>query len=192
MDMASALALPAGMTQSDAPYLPRPNRIDVVLSAEVGPRHLTRTAFMLPLLADGRLVMAVNRRRGPEIPGGHIDPGEDAEQAAQRELLEETGCQVGDFQPLGFLRMVSDGTVPPGWNYPHPVGFQQFYTGIVTARDAYLPNDECLEPLVLDHKAAMDPHGPLNPGQRFFYHAARSLVFAQYSGHADAPRHLGM
>ena len=38
-----------------------------------------------------------------ELPSGHIDPGETPEQAATRELLEETGCETLEMIPLGPL-----------------------------------------------------------------------------------------
>ncbi len=41
---------------------------------------------------DGRLVLCRHRDRSTwETPGGHIEPGESPEAAAERELFEETG-----------------------------------------------------------------------------------------------------
>ena len=38
-----------------------------------------------------------------ELPSGIVDPGETPEEAARRELLEETGYQGGDWQVLGAM-----------------------------------------------------------------------------------------
>ena len=62
---------------------------------------------VIPVLDDGRVLLIRQWRYGIateclEIPGGLIDPGETEQQAAERELLEETGYRAGEWQLLGF------------------------------------------------------------------------------------------
>jgi ADP-ribose pyrophosphatase len=60
---------------------------------------LTRTRNMV-LVQQHRPVLG---RQSVELPAGHVDPGETAEQAARRELLEETGMVAGEMELLGVL-----------------------------------------------------------------------------------------
>ncbi len=61
-------------------------------------------------LTDGdELVLIEQWRQGVlgttwEIPGGMVDPGEDAARAARRELLEETGYATEEWFRLGTVR----------------------------------------------------------------------------------------
>jgi len=155
--------------ESNVPYLPSPNSVEFVVSNKLAPCELTMTSFMVPLLVDGSVVLANNRRRGLEIPGGHVDLGETLCAAAHRETVEETGYWVSNIRALGYLRMESFGTVPAGWKYPHPTSYQQFFVGRVMYHEPYVENDECLAPRVLSSSAAQIL---LNEQRRQIYLAA--------------------
>ncbi len=58
---------------------------------------------VVPQLPDGRIVMVRQYRYALgmetlEIPAGKVDPGEDTEACARRELMEETGFEAGIMQ----------------------------------------------------------------------------------------------
>ncbi len=134
-------------TVDNVAYLPLPNRVEVIFSRDMAPAELTRSAFMIALHDDGSIVLASNRRRGSEVPGGHVEEGESLMDCAIRETLEETGCEVDGVFPIGYLRMISEGEAPEGWAYPHPLGYQQFFAGQIIDIGPFTPNDECDEPV---------------------------------------------
>lgn len=56
-------------------------------------RHLTASAVVLD--DQGRVLLIHHNKSGRwQYPGGHLDPNEDPAQAAQREVLEETGIHT--------------------------------------------------------------------------------------------------
>ena len=171
LSLQEALLLPSILTNTDLPYLPLPNTVEVVFSDKLPPVELTKTAFVIPLLDNQDMMSTNNRRRGLEIPGGHIDPGETPEQAGVREVLEETGCRVEDVVVIGYLRMTTTGEKPEGYRYPFPVGFQVFYAGRVREIVPYEENDECLTPIRLSQEQIMD-QTITKPNHRLFYQEA--------------------
>jgi len=147
--MHDPMTAPAALVRRDVSYLPLPNRVDLVLTAIEPPRELTPTAFMIGITDDGSLVLADHAERGPEIAGGHIEPGETPEQAARREGNEESGASYGSVRPIGYLRCVSCGSVPADHPYPHPVGYQALYAGSVVSMDARDDYLECRPPRIV-------------------------------------------
>ena len=50
---------------------------------------------------NGKWVYCKHKERDTwEIPGGHIEPGEDWLMAAKREIFEETGATEADIEPI--------------------------------------------------------------------------------------------
>lgn len=137
-------------TTYNAQYLPLPNRVEFVATRKMAPFELTKTSFVIPFIDNNQVIMAYNQRRGREIPGGHVDPGESLIEAAIRECLEETGYEINDIIPIGFLRMISDGEVPQGWNYPHPISYQQIFAGEISCKHKFIVNSECREPEIIN------------------------------------------
>lgn len=62
------------------------------------------------VVRDGQVIVIVPTRRGAQgqrvlgLPKGHVDPGENAEQAARREVREEAGVEADLVEKLGDVR----------------------------------------------------------------------------------------
>lgn len=65
---------------------------------------------------DGRVLLVRHPTRGWELPGGHIDEGEDACHAFEREVAEEGRVRVRDVRLLGYRRNVVPDPAP-GYSY---------------------------------------------------------------------------
>ena len=81
-------------TYHDVPWLPAGSYVEVWTGEEPTDPSLTTSAFAFAFDDDGRMLLAKVRSRGYDLPGGHVEPGETAEDAVKRECREETGAVV--------------------------------------------------------------------------------------------------
>ncbi|MFI7419468.1 NUDIX hydrolase [Nonomuraea sp. NPDC049684] len=109
------------MASSTVPWIPVEHRLDVILSSDLPPADGTTSAFAFVTDSIGRtLLTCVDRPgRGWDVPGGHLEAGENATEAAVRELQEETGLlleppalSVFAWQRVELLR-----PAPAGYRY---------------------------------------------------------------------------
>jgi len=99
------------------------------LSDELPDRELCTAVFSLAVVTENpeQIVLARNKR-GWEMLGGHIEPGESLEEAAHREALEEGGFSISRFRPFGYRKVIArtpiindhhGGHYPPVSYIPH-------------------------------------------------------------------------
>jgi 8-oxo-dGTP diphosphatase len=95
------------------------------LVADAAGRVVTAALVVVP--GPGDTVTFVRQERGPYagwwlLPGGKVEFGELVEQAARREAVEESGCDVGRLVLTGAYEIVGPGHHFVMWAYRSEVG----------------------------------------------------------------------
>jgi 8-oxo-dGTP diphosphatase len=138
-----------------------------------------RPAVSSAVFRDGQ-VLLIERGKGAlkgywSLPGGHVEPGEPAREAARREVLEETGVEVelmGLADVLDVIVRAPDGTL--GAHYILSVFYGVWVRGTVLAQsdaaaarfvpldglEAYKLTDGAAGIIAKAAKLLADLHGP--------------------------------
>lgn len=101
-----------------------------IVSNKEPPPDLCTAAFCVAV-SDGKILLVQQRDRDWELPGGHIDEGEEIEGALIRETLEESGAVVENLRMFGYKLVLPSSPVPhretPGKFYPFPRSYVPYY-----------------------------------------------------------------
>lgn len=106
------------------------------------------TASLVVLWCRGECLMVFNTfRKAWELPGGMLDPGESARDAAIRELAEESGQRADSLEFAGAARI----RVAPDQR----LEYLAIYRGEIATPQPFTPNDE------MSDSTWWDPSEPL-------------------------------
>lgn len=86
---------------------------------------------------DGAVLLRLHEKYGLWVgPGGHIDAGQDANEAAMREVMEEVGLKVTLIGPLGWKQENTDTNkdlVPPIFMNRHRINDIHEHSSLIFA-----------------------------------------------------------
>lgn len=101
-----------------------------IQTAEAPPLHLSTAVFCVTTY-NGKIILAENGKRGWELPGGHIEPGESLDEAVRREVHEETGAVIEKIEQFGFKMVSPNAPIPHRDNpenfYPYPHSYVPYF-----------------------------------------------------------------
>ena len=131
-------------TDNTIPWVPKPGEARLYVTDEPPPIAQCSTAFGF-VFVDERILLTRLRNRDWDIPGGYIDPGETPEEAAIREVWEETYARVEVIELLGTQEIENFGPKPADYRWPYPISTQVYYLCRLIEFHPFEVNNESFE-----------------------------------------------
>jgi 8-oxo-dGTP pyrophosphatase MutT (NUDIX family) len=150
-------------------------RVSEHVGVSLPPDELTTSVRAVVLAADQVLVV-----HDPHtlhiLPGGRRESSETLEATLRREVLEETGWELGDPVLIGFRHILHLTPRPPAYHYPYPSFFHVVYAapGLRCRPEARKADDYVQFARLVP--AAEAQALPLPPGQLPFLVAAQAAL----------------
>jgi 8-oxo-dGTP diphosphatase len=133
---------------------------------EVPSDDLISNVTVVPFIGD-KCVLIFTKEWGWMIPGGTLEPAETYQQAARRELIEEAGAQLLDFNLIFAIRHESRLITPYRQHLPFPVFYRLVgYGGALIVGEPTNPvgGEEVLRVELLDVEEAVKTVGNASHG----------------------------
>ena len=90
----------------------------VLMPPDFMPPFESVTAVAVVAFTEGGMLVAAEENRGPDLPGGHVQEGEESpEETARREALEEAGITLGVVHFLRAIQSDRYGSAPDELTY---------------------------------------------------------------------------
>lgn len=150
-------------------------RVSEHLGAALPPDELT-TSVRAVILAAGQVLVVHDPHTLHILPGGRREPGETLEATLRRELLEETGWELGEPVLIGFRYIRHLTPRPAAYRYPYPSFFHVVYAapGLHCRPEARKIDDYVQDARLVSLDEAQ--RLPLPPGQLPFLAAAQAAL----------------
>ncbi len=134
------------------------NIAETFLSEDVVDASLVTAVFGFVFKEDKMLHVELSKKsRGEivlDIPGGHVEKGEDLQSACIREVFEETGVLVDTRKQIAFIKISVLEEKPKDYKYPYPYTYMVFYLCNLVKEEDFTPTSESLGKKWLDFKEA--------------------------------------
>lgn len=118
------------------------------------------TATFCVVVHQEKLILVRQKNRGWELPGGHLDDGEELEKGTIREVLEETGAAIENPQFFGFKEITPSSSVAhrdkPGEFYPFPNSYVTYFFAEATEVIGINTTEEIVEVAKVGFKKASE------------------------------------
>jgi 8-oxo-dGTP pyrophosphatase MutT (NUDIX family) len=138
-------------------------RIHLLQPNEEAPGADVISAVFLVAFREGRM-LAIRNERGWDLPGGHVEPGEDLLAALLREVREEAGAVFTDALPYALL--ATDRTQ----------SMLVYAAGAYEMIDQWQPYEDCLERAELEPERFIANYYADKPFMRALIDAARHAL----------------
>jgi 8-oxo-dGTP diphosphatase len=109
------------------------NGCKVVLSFENVPFEIEPMHVLVFVFHEGKWLCTIHKKRGVEFPGGKVEPGETLEEAAIREVYEETAVHISDLKWFAHYIV-----------HEHKPFCKAVFTGKVERIDEFIEENETL------------------------------------------------